>query len=349
MATRLAIRSADVGPRIDAFLVSAIVTVLLIRIYLAAAGYPSIGGSQFHIAHLLPGGLLMMGTIIMMLAFLTSRAERVGAVTGGIGFGFFIDELGKFITSDNDYFFKPTAALIYVTFIVIYLLQRQLFRRRGLSQEEYLINAVEQVKEAGIADLDQREKARAMEYLERADQKDPLVRPLRRVVAGLHARQTEQPRWYHRYAAWLRQTYFALVEKPIFIKGVTAFFIISGAVSFLTILAIVFAGTGAVIDLDIGRSVVGMQERLGNLSFTSWATLLSSLVSGVMLLIGTGKLAESRLAAYLWFDRSLLVTIFLTEVFAFAAKPLLASLYLATTLLLLVAINYLIELERRRK
>jgi len=33
----------------------------------------------------------------------------------------FIDELGKFITSDNNYFFQPTISLIYIVFIIIFL------------------------------------------------------------------------------------------------------------------------------------------------------------------------------------------------------------------------------------
>lgn len=60
--------------------------------------------------------------ILILLTLYTNRTARhFAAATGGIGFGLFIDELGKFITKDNNYFFQPTIALIYVIFIILYL------------------------------------------------------------------------------------------------------------------------------------------------------------------------------------------------------------------------------------
>jgi hypothetical protein len=53
----------------------------------------------------------------------------ITAVVAGSGFGFFIDELGKFITQDNNYFFKPAASLIIIIFILIWIIARYLIAR----------------------------------------------------------------------------------------------------------------------------------------------------------------------------------------------------------------------------
>ena len=75
-------------------------------------------------------------------------------MVGGIGFGFFIDELGKFITADNNYFFKPAAALIYLIFIGLFLLARWARGRAQPSPEEDLANAVDLLGDAARGGLD---------------------------------------------------------------------------------------------------------------------------------------------------------------------------------------------------
>ena len=127
-------RNADFGSLQETFLVCAVSTILIIRTDLWLTNYPQIGGHGLHIAHLLWGGLFMLVAIGTLVTFLGRSSRRTAAVVGGVGFGFFIDELGKFVTSDNNYFFKPAAAMIYVIFIVLFLVNRAMRRRRGLSE-----------------------------------------------------------------------------------------------------------------------------------------------------------------------------------------------------------------------
>lgn len=44
---------------LQAFVLSGVVTVLVARAFLQAAGYPQLGGGGLHIAHVLWGGVLM--------------------------------------------------------------------------------------------------------------------------------------------------------------------------------------------------------------------------------------------------------------------------------------------------
>ena len=46
-----------------------------------------------------------MIALVINLGYINKSANYLVAVIGGLGFGAFIDELGKFITGDNDYFF----------------------------------------------------------------------------------------------------------------------------------------------------------------------------------------------------------------------------------------------------
>jgi len=177
-------RNARFGDLQETFLVSAVATILIVRSQLWLLDYPQIGGRGLHIAHLLWGGLLMLVAIALLLTYLGRRPRVPASVVGGAGFGLFIDELGKFITSDNDYFFRPAAALIYLVFLALFFGARALTRRRPLTSTEYAANALDLVAEAVSHDLDEREKRQADGMLAAADPDGPAARPLRRMIAG---------------------------------------------------------------------------------------------------------------------------------------------------------------------
>ncbi|MBV9425020.1 MAG: hypothetical protein JOZ98_19070 [Solirubrobacterales bacterium] len=132
------LRSLSLGNLHEILLGSAIGMILIIRLQLWATHYPKLGGGKLHIAHLLYGGFLMVIAIAALVSFVDRRVRVPAAVIGGAGFGFFIDEIGKFTTSDNDYFFKPAAGMIYVAFLALYFGLRFLRQRREYASAEYV-------------------------------------------------------------------------------------------------------------------------------------------------------------------------------------------------------------------
>jgi hypothetical protein len=106
--------------RIDTFVVTGVVTILAIRAYLSLTGYPQIGSDTLHIAHVLFGGAFLV--LALLLVILSDRPNKLlAAFLGGIGFGLFIDEIGKFITKDNNYFYEPSVGIIYIIFLLIWV------------------------------------------------------------------------------------------------------------------------------------------------------------------------------------------------------------------------------------
>lgn len=118
----------DARNLLDVYLASALIAVVATRLFLSLTNYPQLGGEGFHIAHVLWGGLLMaVGTLMLLLAQNPNR--RLAAIVSGAGFGLFIDEIGKFVTSDVNYFYKPAALIIYLTFLVMWVIARWIVTR----------------------------------------------------------------------------------------------------------------------------------------------------------------------------------------------------------------------------
>ncbi len=338
-------RTVDIGQLQDLFLISAVGTIIVIRLQLWATNYPKLGGGGLHIAHLLWGGLFMMIALGLALSFLGRTWRKPAAFLGGVGFGFFIDELGKFVTEDNNYFFKPTAVILYLIFIALYLATRWMQKGRRFSERENLLNAIDYFADAAAHDLDQHEKRRALELLDGAGE-DPMVAPLRRLVLDTDAIPTPPPGRLQRTADGLRRRYFSIVERRWFVRAVTWLFGIWAFGIFLQVIVLVTA-----IGFKLGGATDAFRsDDLENLQIANLASIASSSVAAVFMVAGVRRLRRgNRLGAYEMLDRALMVQIFITQVFVFVESSFSAVTGLLVSILMLVTIRYAKRKEHERE
>ena len=69
------VRRVEAGGALETVLVSAVATLLGIRAYLQATGFPQVGGGGLHIAHMLWGGLLMLIAVVLALIYIGRPAR----------------------------------------------------------------------------------------------------------------------------------------------------------------------------------------------------------------------------------------------------------------------------------
>lgn len=136
------------------------------RLFLELTDYPQLGGGGIHIAHVLWGGLLLFIANLLPLILANRWVYLLSAILAGTGAGFFIDEVGKFITANNDYFFPAAAPIIYAFFLLTTLLYARI--RRSLPPDPrielyYVLDAMEEVLDH---DLDNSERSDIQKHLE---------------------------------------------------------------------------------------------------------------------------------------------------------------------------------------
>ncbi len=141
-------------------LLSFAASVSLTRLFLELTGYPQLGGGELHIAHVLWGGLLLFIASLLPLILSNRWAYMVGAVLAGTGVGLFIDEVGKFITQSNNYFYPAAAPIIYAFFLVTVLVYLHIRRPPPRHPRTELYQALEELQEVLDHDLDPQEHIR---------------------------------------------------------------------------------------------------------------------------------------------------------------------------------------------
>jgi len=160
-------------------------SVALTRLFLEVTGYPQLGGSTLHIAHVLWGGLFLFIAALLPLVFANRWVFILGSIFAGLGVGLFIDEVGKFITQTNDYFYPAAAPIVYAFFLLTVLIYLQVRRPKKRNARTELYRALDTFTEVLDRDLDQEEREdleNRLRFVEKAAGGEGLARLARELL-----------------------------------------------------------------------------------------------------------------------------------------------------------------------
>jgi hypothetical protein len=323
-------RNAEAPRLFESFLIAAVTSFLGIRSFLALTDYPKIGSGGIHIAHMLWGGLLMLLALMLLLGFLDRSVEHFAAVIAGLGFGTFIDEIGKFVTADNNYFYRPAIALIYAVFVVAFLIARTLIGNRQLSQTEAIANALDLLAQLPEGPIESDDRAQIRMLLDRADPKAGLSQLAAAYVAGLPtAPDDDNP--LASTERRLAGTYAKMMTKPWVERGLTVLVVAYAAA---VVLGVLLLATSTPFGAPGEPSAVATVAQVG-----------STILGAALVLVGVLRLPSSRLTAYHWFMRGLLVWILLTQMFVFYSSQLAGLGGLAIDLVAYGSLRFALDRE----
>jgi len=343
---RTFLRDLESGPLLDLVLVMAVLSVLLIRFWLHLTGYPRIGGGTLHIAHMLWGGLLMLVGLVLLIAFLDNRARRLAAIFGGIGFGTFIDEVGKFLTKDNDYFYEPAVSVIYAVLVLLYLAGRSLARRQGAHPAENIVNALRSTGDFLTGDPERSERDRALAYLDASGDNSQITTAMRSSLNGAAAAEDQKAGpledLFHRIVSAYRR----IAASRWFGWALIAFFTLQLVVAGLRVVLLLPWFAPRAIFLANVPLVTPLPPDAEQFAVADWLQLFSGMLAGVFVARGMLSVFRDRLRALRMFQHATVVTLCLTQVFLFYRVEWLGLGALAVNLMVLFGLRFAITHEK---
>jgi hypothetical protein len=323
---RLWVPGRDAGRNLDLFFTFAVAGVLGNRIFLVITGYPQLGNGTLHISHAIWGGVMMLVAIVVAVSSLAPGVRAFVAVLGGAGFGWFVDELGKYITRDVNYFFKPTLALIYAIFVAMYFAFRSIRRPRN-RPEDVMLNAIEAMRQGILGRLDEPRRAEALTLLDTVRVEHQPTSRLQEVLIELETVPPRNPGLWVRVfrtsrsllERWTRRRSFAFVFGAIFVLLATS---------------------------DAAEVLEQAIDGPGVHSVSEWSITVTCVISFVLAVIGFLAMARSRWIGYRWLEASILVSILITQVFLFHEAQIEATIDLVITLTFWMLLRAAMSVER---
>jgi len=307
-------------------LVSFAGTVIATRWFLELSGFPQIGGGDLHIAHALWGGVALFAAAILPILLAGRFVYMAAAALGGIGIGLFIDEVGKLITAENDYFYPAAAPIIYATFLLAVLVWLRARAPDDPDPRSQLLTALELFEESVEGDLQRRERDELRDRL---------------ASAAVRAPAMEQRRLAETLLGFVEAGELHVAPDPVDRVGGLRVVIVGALL--VTGIGQVLAlwGIGSEVRLDLSRPLTAFTGfQLLHLVVEAVAGVL--VVAGAVLVTAVGRHRLGWTLAYF----GLLVLLTLADLISFYLRQFdSVAVVLGHTLLLAAVVAYRVELS----
>lgn len=334
-------RDATGSGSAEAFVLIAIATILLTRLYLELTGYPQVGGGDLHIAHALWGGTLMMFALVTGWLLIGAGARVAAVVMGGVGFGLFLDEVGKFVTKSNDYFYGPAAEIIYIL-VVLLLVGARVFRDfRPLTARESLASAAVIAADGvarGVADRRRQLGLALLVQAEEAGAAPSAVGPVRTLLLSA---ETSSDRLY-RLQQWAPRLIPGFFRSPRWVPVVGWLLVVSAISGLFSGLLGIALGGYFYQDDDVTLRLDGMTP--ASVILVVNAAVTSAIALPAMI----ARRRTTRLWPLRWLRNAALLFTFLNAFVDFATEGFAALISMSIGLFTLAVLTYQIDVQVRR-
>jgi hypothetical protein len=328
------------------FLIAGAAAVLGTRLYLFLLHYPQISRGDLHIAHTLFGGILLTLSNILLFSFHGKRVRQTSAVMGGFGFGLMIDEVGKFMTRDNDYFFQPVPMIIYLAFVTLFFLYRYFDQYTPHDPKELVYDLIENLEEIAENNFHKKVKKMLSSIITQVrsapeDTYKEFIRGMENVLETLPLISKPTPKYVNRLnSSWQWLDDFTAERKPIF------YFLLC---IFIVYILNTFLSTVSFLEIVIHHQYADLPYIID--SRTEWVMisiqLISQVISSVLMVRGFYFLVKRRrIRALELFKNALAINILITNVFTFYFKQFSASVELLIVIVMYVIVHNILEEER---
>jgi hypothetical protein len=205
-------------------------------------------------------------------------------------------------------------------------------RAPWLSEKEKLVNVLELTKEAVVHDLKSEDQKRALSLLKDVDPENPVAIALSQLMQSIESIPAKEPGLWTRIKRRASYAYARIVRKSWFTRAVIIIFI---TISLLSLL---------LNSLEIIILLVFKSE-LPPITLSELGGTISALIATAFVAAGVLKMRRDRLGAYRLFKTSILIQIFLVEIFVFLEEEFAGLIKLAADIGVLLVLRYAISQE----